>query len=85
MCEEYNLKIKYKKDGHIFKTSIFKSRKSILENIAKIIGYDLKSQNIDLSVRDGSIVGYHDDSFKNRSIEGFSNKKICNSYTNISM
>lgn len=76
MGEQYIPKIISRSEGHIFKTSIFRSRKQILDNIAKIIGYNQEygCMEYDVSIRDGSIEGYHDEKLKNRLKESFSYK-----------
>lgn len=72
--EDYEPRIISSSEGHIFKTSIFKSRKKILQNIAKIIRYDAKTQSVDvdISLRDCSIDGYYEEKMKKRFYEGFS-------------
>lgn len=72
--EENMPRIISRSEGHIFKTSIFKSRKKILKDIANIIGYDLKTQSfdVDISIRDCSIDRYYEEKMKNRFFEGFS-------------
>jgi len=66
-------------EGHIFKT-FFTSRKKILNNIAKIIGYDKYGcKECDISSRDSNVDGYHDEKLKKRLREGFSLRKPFNS------
>lgn len=81
MGEQYMPKIISRSEGYIFKTSFFKSRKQILNDIAKIIGYneELECMESDVSVRDGSIEGYHSEKLKKRIREGFSRRNSLNS------